>query len=453
MPADYTSGFFLLFGTALTHAITFVLGFDWTSGGAVVLSYALFVSTFFLTTTAMLVSFSRLNLLNSPILILSNCLAVLFLIPFAADRIVGEFLSSLLLVSAATTLFFQNRRQPSTLLLILVSTVLGFAVETKMSSVFTATFLQGLVYLTAIRTQHRWITISACSIAAILPKLASMIIIWTYLDYNSELLRNFVEGLSNVAKYNSGAGLNWSADRFEPRLQMLSQHSFVASFSILAVFLATVHLLLCLAVRRPVYAKESFILAAFMAVSLLFPLIYKFPYPRVLSQFVGLLPLFVIFGVNLFFSNKLRDRATAFTAVLMFIVACQTPPVNRALFSSKTAYEMMSTDHLGDEAIYEKLLKSNQLILVDGFFGTPWDLLYQIDNYQKYDIRFHSIHAPAPNSNKIVFLSSCRYGWCSKEKSRKIQLNSLPPLTLNCVVTESSEHYQIRDCAALAEAS
>ena len=124
--------------------------------------------------TAMLVSFSRLSLTNSS-LILSNCLAALFLIPFAADRIVGEFLSSLLLAAAATTLFFQNRRHPNALLLIVISTVLGFAVETKMSSVFTATFLQGLVYLNAITHKGRWITITACTIAAF-AKFASLII-------------------------------------------------------------------------------------------------------------------------------------------------------------------------------------------------------------------------------------------------------------------------------------
>ena len=140
-------------------------------------------------------------------IIFSNCLAALFLIRLQ-QIVLLERCYLLMLVLAATTLFFQNGRHPNPLPLIIISTILGFAVETKMSVVFTATFLQGLVYVTALRQDRRWITITACTIAAILPKVASLIIIWTYLNFDLGLLHSFVEGLLNVAKHNSGAGFN-----------------------------------------------------------------------------------------------------------------------------------------------------------------------------------------------------------------------------------------------------
>ena len=93
----YTSGLFLLFGIVATYTLIHQLSIEWVIGSTAVYAYATFVTICAVISLTGIAWVSRLNIQNNILLILTWSL-VLFILPFSGDRIVGEYLSSLLLL-------------------------------------------------------------------------------------------------------------------------------------------------------------------------------------------------------------------------------------------------------------------------------------------------------------------------------------------------------------------
>jgi len=445
---DYTSGLGLLYGTAATVALFDLFSIDSHPKGAVINAYAFFVTGITVLSVASIAWLSRLSFINFTIFILGVFLSVLFLIPFAADRIVGEFLSSLLLVTSASGLYFLTIDKQAKAGLMVVALILGLAVETKMSSLFTASFLLGVVYLTAWKLEEKWGVLVLCTLAVIFPKTLFLFVTWFYLGFNLEAISLFVEGMNNVASYNAAAGLNWNIDRFTSRWNMLAQHDYVIWPS--AIFLISIGLQIAWKFnqRHQTNVTKPLIALALMAVSLLFPIIYKFPYPRLLAQFVALIPLLLLSGLGSLATGHLRTLFIVSAALIMIFLTAQQPIQKNALFTKTAAYERIESHTKEMEYISKAIMRPDTLILVNGFFGMPWDLLYEIEDKQKHEIRFQSIYAPARIASNVIHLQSCRYGHCDKGNALKISLKSSPPRELACVLTNSTEFYRLRTCTA-----
>lgn len=446
LPTDYTSGLFLLFGTLATYTIIHQLPIELPSSGTVIYAYATFVTICAVGTLTAIALFSRLNLQNIVLLTLGVIAGALVIIPFSGDRIVGEYLSSLLLLIAAIGVYCHFVNSGSAFGIVLVSLVLGLAVETKMSSLFTATFLQFLVYLVGLKLHRSWQLIFYCTIAALAPKVVSLCLVVTHLHFDFQLLNLFLESSSKVARYNASAGLNWGVDRFVPRWKMLAQYDFLLFSAVLSVILLCLHSLWNVFRKNLMGTAIALCTLLLMLSSLAFPIIYKFPYPRLLSQFVVLVPLFLFCSIALFSTERFKAPLSIITLLFMVWAGSQGSIANRALFSEDLARSQTIQKHSDLGLITSELTLPNRLILVDGFFGTPWDLIYQIDIKDKKHIRFVSVHSPAQDSANIFHVSSCRYGWCSKDAIIELSLKTNPPQLLTCELYQSADVYLLRTC-------
>jgi hypothetical protein len=172
--------------------------------------------------------------------------------------------------------------------------------------------------------------------------------------------------------------------------------------------------------------KNILLVLAFIAyvlfTSLIYPIIFKFPYTRILSPFFALFPLTFLplleIAINLAKNSYIKKYASVALLSPLLYISYQISPPNLPLFAQPS------------EQYFEPFSKSypdfnpspSAVFLTSHFFGMPWDIYLSgvLDNQVPLNSHViygdQSIHQKIIELGDVYLIQSCRWGHCSKER-------------------------------------
>jgi len=231
----------------------------------------------------------------------------------------------------------------------------------------------------------------------------------------------YFNSIRGVYLYNAGAGMNWSDTGVIKQLSMIFKNDKVNIIINNGIIFFGISLLYAIKKKD----KKLLLIIAFITYtllsSLIYPIIFKFPYTRILSPFFAIFPLtfmpFVIFTVEL--AKNLYLKICLIIA-LLFPLICITydisPPTLPLLAQPpESNFEPFS------KAYPDFNPSPSAVFLTNHFFGMPWDIYLSgvLDNQGPLNSHViygdHSIHQKIVELGDIYLIQSCRWGHCSKD--------------------------------------
>lgn len=457
LSANLTSGLIMLYPSKILHNFLSIFDLNGKS-----ISYMLFLYS---VSTGLLVSlilffintFSNFNILKKisvwtiPIPIICS----IFLI--SGDRIVGEFISTILICISIFALILSHQIKQKPIFYILIAFVIGMSFEVKSTvglvSFITFLFLcyQSWVLERSLKNIFVYIFFAA------LPKILFFIYVFNVVNFSLDGFINYLQVYSAVASHNAKAFLNWEVPNLFSGVMFFGND--ILYKKILLVLLALLiffYLITCIFKKN--YKKIILPMFTLMIIfsSLIYPVIFSTPYPRIFSFFWGVSItcfLGLTMSLNIFFKSLKNEKVFQSSFIILsIIIFLISSPFSKVASNSKiqnwlifeSGQEVYADNEF--EKLYPKIDVSNDTkFLIDGFnvfFVMPWDYYLgrrlQDDNVPLF-FSSKSINPKNDFKTDTFVLTTCRWGHCSMKNVLDLIINSGNNIVeLTCTYVEPS---------------
>ena len=462
LPPDYTSGMTLLFLPTLINKILGIFASIKISLNYLTEIYALGAVVLYALSSFIIIKLSKFNLYELLSFFLATLIANILHSQFSANGIVGELYASMLISSVVFSLALSFTKDLHKNYYIACAFFLGIAIESKISTVFTASTILGIILIKSYFADKNLKTVLLIAISFTTPKLIAFIYYFSALNYSLENLILFYQSIQAVYAHNANAGLTWGDTSIAKQISNLFSNSETRIFMYVGIFSYIASL--SIIVYKKLWSVFSLALAASLILtsSLIYPVTFKFPYTRIFATFYSVLPMvFILLGktIEAFLIPKkagcyvLPIILVPLSAIALIINPIQTPIFHKPLSSSFPPLH----------AFYPNLkFETDAVFLTSHFFSMPWDIyltgiidgsspldVHNIYSEQTYGIS--SAHKNNFDAKNIYLLQSCRWGHCSKSNQISLELKANKggvPRLLNCkyLEPEQESYYRIYRC-------
>jgi hypothetical protein len=456
MPQDFTSGISLLF---IPFYINKILSFFYETRSSLLYLIQLYsagASFLYLFSACLIIKYSRINFIQLVIYILISFIAQILIIQYAANGIIGELYASVIIANVAIGLAITLTKEHSKAFYCVCALFLGIAIEAKISSIFPAGAIFSILVIKTFMQRRKILDIFLLIFLFSLAKLIAIFYYFVIFGFSVDNLFMYFNSIRGVYLYNAGAGMGWSDTGVIKQLSMIFANEKIHVIIFTGIICYGISLLFVVKTKD----KNVLILLAFTTYvilsSLIYPIIFKFPYTRILSPFFALLPLtflpLIEITVNLVKNSYVKNCALAILLAPLLFISCQISPPNLPVLS-----QSLEKNFEPFSKFYPDFKPSSSAVfLTSHFFGMPWDIYLSgaLDNQGPLNSHViysdHSIHQKIIDLGDIYLIQSCRWGHCSKEAQidRVIPSYKGHPASLRCnfVQPASKAIYRLYKC-------
>ena len=456
MPTDYTSGISLLFIPLLINKI---LSFFYETKSSLIYFvqiYSVGASCLYLLSAFLIIKYSRINFIQQVIYILISYIAQILIIQFAANGIIGELYASVIIANVTIGLAITLTKDHLRVFYYICALFLGIALEAKISSIFPVGAIFSVLVMKSFLQRKNLFDVFILILLISLAKLIAVIYYYAIFGFSLDNLFIYFNSIRGVYSYNAGAGMSWGDTGIIKQLSMIFLNEKINVIIYSGIVCYGISLVYAVKSKN----KDILLLLAFITyvllTSLIYSIIFKFPYTRILSPFFALFPLTFLplleIAINL--TKNLFLKKSVLVALLSPIIflSYQISPPNLPLLSQPA------------EQYFEPFSKSypdfkpspSAVFLTSHFFGMPWDIYLSgvLDNQGPLNSHVlygdQSIHQKIIELSDIYLIQSCRWGHCSKEAKIDVAIPNYKgrPASLKCnfVQPESKAIYRLYMC-------
>lgn len=372
--------------------------------------YSLGASLIFFGINFILLSFKKLSYIDLIRYFLISFLSVHFILVLTSYSAIGELYSSFFILPVAISLFFLDSViKNKTLYFILLSFFLGFALECKLSSLFTVITLLIIICINFDRRNLFKLVIILFFFT--LPKLLILLYYLILMNFNFESFFNFIYSYYLNINYNAGAGINWANTTILKQINYLNTHNEFPNIFYFFIFYLIFSIILFVKSNN----NKPIIISLIITSTLIYPIIFKFPYLRIFSYFVALFPLILIsFKYINLGKNKLLLIGELFFFLFFYFYFYNLPIIQSI---NNRSYEKIDVS-------YPNITfpNKNNIFITNHFFSFPWDIyldnnlnksgpLFNFPIYSSYSISKTKFN----NDFNFFLIYSCRWGHCPKD--------------------------------------
>jgi len=418
MPPAYTSGISLLFIPALINKIIYFFYNSKYSILYFIQIYSLGAALIYFLSSFLIIKYSKINWSEQIIYILISFVSQILIMPYAANAIIGELYASVIISNVVIGLAITLTKDHSRAFYYICAFFLGIALEAKISSIFPVGAIFSVLVIKSILQKKRLLDIFILIFIISLAKIIAIIYYFFIFNFNVDNLLTFFNSISDVYLYNAGAGIRWGGTSVIKQLSMIFINEKINIIIYIGIICYGISL--AFAVKTKNILLSVFIVYVFFA-SLIYPIIFKFPYTRILSSFYAVFPLTFLpllkIVVNLTTNSYLKKYASIVLLSPLLYISYQILPPNLPLSiqPSEQHFEPLSQSY----PVFNP--STSAVFLTSHFFGMPWDIYLSgvLDNQPPLNSHVIysdlSIHQKILELGDIYFIQSCRWGHCSKE--------------------------------------
>lgn len=429
MPPDYTSGISLLFIPLFINKILSIFYDSKISLIYLIQIYSAGAALLYFLSANLIINSSNINLSRKIIYIAISFISQILIIQYAANGIIGELYASILISNVAIGLALTLTKTQSKFFYYICAILLGIAVESKISTIFPAGALFSILVLKNYLEKKSVINILLLIFFISLAKLTATLYYFVIFDFKINNLFLYFNSIRAVYSYNAGAGMGWNETSIIKQLSMILLNQNTKPIIYAGTICYAISLVCEVKIKNKNILLSLILIAYVLASSLIYPVIFKFPYTRILSPFFGLFPL-----VFLPILQYLIELPKSQYAKIGIAIISLTPLIYAAYQISPPHYPLLEQPRA---QIFEPFEKSypnfkpteTDIFLTSHFFGMPWDIYLSgaLDNQGPLNANTlygdQSILKNILNIGDIYLIQSCRWGHCSKED----QINGLIP--------------------------
>ena len=456
MPTDYTSGISLLFIPLLINKI---LSFFYETKSSLIYFvqiYSVGASCLYLLSAFLIIKYSRINFIQQVIYILISYIAQILIIQFAANGIIGELYASVIIANVTIGLAITLTKDHLRAFYYICAIFLGIALEAKISSIFPVGAIFSVLVMKSFLQRKNLFDVFILILLISLAKLIAVIYYYAIFGFSLDNLFIYFNSIRGVYSYNAGAGMSWGDTGIIKQLSMIFLNEKINVIIYSGIVCYGISLVYAVKSKN----KDILLLLAFITyvllTSLIYSIIFKFPYTRILSPFFALFPLTFLplleIAINLTKNLFLKKSALVVLLSPIIFLSYQISPPNLPLLSQPA------------EQYFEPFSKSypdfkpspSAVFLTSHFFGMPWDIYLSgvLDNQGPLNSHVlygdQSIHQKIIELSDIYLIQSCRWGHCSKEAKIDVAIPNYKgrPASLKCnfVQPESKAIYRLYMC-------
>lgn len=331
--------------------------------------------------------------------------------------VVGEFYASSLVALVVFAYLFTLTVEQKNSFYFLLIVMLGLAVEIKIT---IAPLVCIIFLLIACRLQQRsgWKSCGLAFVLLLLPRLFVIFYVFHHLDYKLANLTLYLRSVAEVYSHNYQLGLNWTESEPKSILTLILTDKFgIISMCIGGIyfFVAGMRSFIIPESKKSLRLMLS-VVAFIILITLLYPLVFKFPYKRILTPFYALLP--ILFLPLIFQFSKLKLKVALYLPIIvMLLMFYKINPLDSTSFFQTKKWQIPDFKLSYPNIEFPK----NSFFLISNFFAMPWDLYFAGLNdgslaYAK--IPFYSQLTLAGQDMtrfQPYLLTSCRWGHCNSE--------------------------------------
>ena len=433
--ANITSGLVMLFPSKLLHELLVVFGLNSFTVKYLLTIYTLSIGILLSILISLANSQSKFSALNkiSVWIIPVTIVCTIFLI--SGDRIVGEFISSLLISLGIFLLILSFNNKQKSLFYCVVALIIGLSFEAK-STV-------GIIALTSyiFLCYQSWLVenslkkIFIYGLIAAIPKIIFFIYVFGVVNFSYEGFLKYFEVYRAIAAHNADAFLKWEVPNLYSGVMFYGVDVLYKKLYISATIILTVIFTLSFIIKKD-YKKiilPSFITIAIIS-SLIYPTIFSTPYPRIFSFFwailitclLGLILRSDLLNIRKKHNKNLFKYIYILLTIVIFLISSPLSYVGQNSHSDnwiiKNNKNIISPDREFEKQYPNIIISKNTKFIIDGFnsfFVMPWD--YYLGRRLNSEIlpMFYSSKTINPDNDfykDTYILGTCRWGHCSDKK-------------------------------------
>lgn len=456
MPPDYTSGISLLFIPLFINKILAIFFNYKISLVYLIQIYSAGAALLYFLSASLIIKYSNINFSNQLIYVAISFISQILIIQYAANGIIGELYASILISNVAIGLALTLTKTQSRFFYYLCAILLGIAVESKISTIFPAGALFCILILKNYVEKKGGISILLLLFFISLAKLTAVLYYYFIFDFNINNLFLYFNSISAVYSYNAGEGMGWGNTGILKQLSMILLNQDTKPIIYAGAMCYAISLACAVKIKNKNILLLIALTAYVLACSLIYPIIFKFPYTRILSPFFGLFPL-VFLPILKYLIELPKGQYTKIGIAIISL----TPLIFTAYKISPPHYPLFEQPRA---QIFEPFEKSypnfkateSDIFLTSHFFGMPWDIYLSgaLDDQGPLNTNTlygdQSILKNILRIGDIYLIQSCRWGHCSKEE----QINGVIPLykgrhaSLKCrlIPAEPKAIYKLYKC-------
>jgi len=456
LPTDYTSGITLLFIPKLLDTII-GLFFSVNKDLYYLLQlYSFGACCLYLILTSLLLRYSNFSLTYFSVSIFLCLLSIVSISEYAANAVVGELYASIVISTVSIFLFLNFNIKSKFIFYAICSFFLGISIECKISSIFTVSILiLYIIYINYIYTQK--INQIICIVFLfLLPKILTLLYFYTIFNFSFINLLNFLNLSKETYIYQANAGVGWGESSIYKQINLLMSNIAIKNLIFISGFfyLSSLFLIVLRKINN-LYSMLGFISLLLLA-SLIYPLTFKFPYTRIFSFYLAIIPLNIVMFIKCLEVIKLSPYRNFNSKIIIpliptiYYLVTFIPlhfPLLVSLKNKNLKYEEFNK-------YYPNLIiDQNSAFITGHFFSMPWDIylsnifenntvLNKVPIYSSHTLSNFSID----NINNFYLLETCRWGHCSKVKKVNYHLSNYKkvPIKLLCIYVENTQKTSVQ---------
>jgi hypothetical protein len=457
LPTDYTSGIALLF---IPYLINNILTFFYDVKVSLIYLiqiYSAGACLLYFISAILIIKYSKINLAQQFIYIAISFISQILINQNAANGIVGELYASTLISNVALGVAMTLKEEKLRSFNLICAVLLGIAVESKISIIFPAFAIFSVILLKNYYEKENKLNTLTLIFFICLAKITAVIYYYFIFDFNFNNLVKYFNSIRGVYTYNAGAGMSMGNTNITKQLSMILVNDKVNPILYIGAICSAISFILAFTIRKKNILMSLTFVAYILASSLIFPIIFKFPYTRILSAFFGLYPLvfFPIFQYLIEVQKKSFIRIGIVNILLtsMVFTAYQISPPRYSLFKQPQTqnFEPFIKSYPSFNA------KVTDIFLTSHFFSMPWDVYLSgiLDNQGPLNKNTlygnQTIQENISNITDLYVLQSCRWGHCAKENQIEVTMQSyqgqIKSLRCSLIPRDEKAIYKLFKCS------
>ena len=420
LPSEYTSGITLLFIPYCLNKLINIFYDVNLSLFYFIQIYCLGASLLYLCTSYLLIKYSKIDKFDIVIFLCISFISQMFILEYGTRGIVGEFYSSLLISNVVIIVILQTNN--SIKLYYLCALFLGIAIEAKISIFPVASVVFFIILLRAYLKDKNIKEVFILALLFCTPKIAAIIYYFVAHDYSVGNLFLYFKSIKDVYVHNANSGLNWGDSSITKQLRLIFSdlNTNIKLIYYLGVVCIVISIIDYIINKKLLY--NLVLIFIIIAASLIYPLTFKFPYPRIYTPFLAVFPLLFLPFITR--SSQIINYPYKKIIILIFLsyltlIAYRSSPFKSNFLDLNKALKFESFN-----TAYPNFFPSPTSIFVtSGFFQMPWDiyLLGILEKQRPFDLNpiysNYSISKIDNDLDNIYFIETCRWGHCHKDKT------------------------------------
>lgn len=456
MPPDYTSGISLLFIPLLIHKIlTFFNNLNLSLAYFIEIYFASACLLYFLS-ASLVIKFSQIKSVEKLIYIVLSFISQILIIQYASNAIIGELYASIIISNVGIGTAIILTKNQSSFFYYLCATLLGIAIESKISSIFPACAIFSIIILKCYIEKKSFFNFIILIILFSLTKIISIFYYFNIFNFSIDNIILYFKSISAVYSYNANAGMGWGNTGIIKQLHMIFLNPNINLIIFTGIICYIISLVYGIKIKNRNAILTHYFIIYILAASLIYPIIFKFPYTRILSPFFGLLPLVFLPSLKYIIELRIKNYRKAIilfiTLASLIFYAYQISPPHYPLIENIRTQEIESFENSYPNFKFKK----SDIFVASHFFGMPWDIYLSASLDNKGPLNSHTIYGYQSLEHNIInlgdtyLLQSCRWGHCNKET----EINGIIPsfrgsrATIKCTLIprDSKAIYKLYKC-------